>query len=225
METLDFDMVPIGGEDPPTSPQPVDELPEEYRGMTAAQLARDLQETKNLLSQAINRPTPQSMPTPAPQQVAPAEPEAWTADDLIDPSKLQAKVSNLMEHKAIPLLMQQQVLAAGMLRQQAKASLPYFDVVEQDIDQMIRQQNLTPAQLSNPMTWQFLHSQAVANNVEKVAEVKRKRPVPGHSERPAGGPSGPTETLSHEERRIAQALGVPEKEYLLYRKALQGGGA
>ena len=193
-----------------------DDIPEELRGLTPAQVVQHYQQVvgvaKGLAARAAAAPV-----TPAVEEKE-VEPPKLTQDDLLDADSLSAKLSDFVDAKAKPYVAQLAQVNATTNYNDAFTRNSWLEAYKAEFDQAINQ--LTVDAIANPATVELLVGRVRNAHFEELAieyAQRKTKPIPPDSERgksitkPLGDNDEPN--LDAEEKRVARAMGVTYKAY------------
>ena len=135
------------------------------------------------------------------------------------------KIEALFEHKAAPYVAEVMKMKADTAYDRAFVQYPHLVDYKQEVDGIIAQQGLVPAQVADPRTWATLSNHILLTHRAEIAAkeadaVARRKPAPPVSE--AGDVKGrragarPKSNLTSEQRDYAKLLGVSPEEAELF---------
>ena len=159
-----------------------EDIPEELRGKTPAEVVAHYQRVKNAGKQMADLYlASQQQPQQAPPE--PEPPPKITADDFLDEGgDITQKIERIAEHKIRPYIAEAQKVAADQMYTKAFQVNPYLNDYRQEVDQIITSQRLTPEQVAAPATWALIDAHILKSHgveiYEKYAQKKRKPDPP-----------------------------------------------
>lgn len=200
-----------------------DDVPEHLRGKSVSDLINALNAATNIQR---NMPQPVQHAAPPP----PPRPQVmFTEDDFgvtADPNKFQLKlnqfVQNALTDAVGPVHVQNMATQAQLMAQNARHTLPYYDLFKNEIEGIMAQQPVNVT--ANPASWQMVHDRFVRENIQRVIRHETTKqppkPQPGRAETAGNAPATNVPQrvqMTEQELRVAQATGVDPREYVYYR--------
>jgi len=206
-----------------------DEIPEELRGKSPQEIVELYNEVKTtgtrlagLLRTQLSQP---QQHTPPPKEEPPPR---ITADDVLgDDAAINEKIERLFEHKARPYAAQMTQMAADAQYTRAFQQYPHLQDYREEVNELIRSNNITPQVIAMPVTWEAISNQILRTHFDEIAAKRAKareavRPPPpdtairgDNKGRLNTGQAGEGK-LTKAQIEAAKALGVDPKEAALY---------
>lgn len=193
------------------------QLPEVFRGKSPQEIAglwNEMERASKILASRLQQVNQQ-------QQQQPEPPPKISSQDLLDgDDNFNDKLERFFAHKARPFIEQSLRTTATQQHELAFKRYPHLVDYRDEVNQLAS--GLTIEQAAQPAAWDYIASQVTMRHMDEIAtkrqEASRRKPPPpdavvGDGKRRAAGGSV---QLTKEQKAVAKALGVSEKEYAAY---------
>lgn len=216
---------PNAGAKPPAPTEyvyPEDYDVAEFRGKKASEVASMFRAVRGSAENLATQLKTRNEAPPPPREEKPAGP-LFGKDDFIDPhaSNVEEKITQLFQRTAAPLILD--VYRANTVNAVliARRELPHFQRFEQEI--MAEVANEPINRTANFNFWREVHDKVAGRHAEEIgrdaaARASKERPAPPPSERGRGSGNAASNAnaaveLTAEEKKMADGLGIPHKEW------------
>lgn len=214
-----------GGNTPPE-----DDLPEELKGKSPAEVARFFRERERILKSSyedhLNDLESRRQPEPKATEPTEAKPRATKQEWLSDPNRVldealaekavsKADFTNLTTSQQDNLIWAAKSRAKEELRAEIErgGGTFHWDTLSKELDAIMAQ--VLPANKTSTETWKTAYNYAVGQNVSKITkEAVTKATMPAEAVRPGGNVKPKPAELSRDEKSVAEGLGLSDESFL-----------